>query len=215
MIKILVADDHTIVREGLKQILSNTEDLLVGGEATNGNEVLAKVQGEDWDVVLLDMSMPGRSGVDLIKRLKEEKPKLPVLVLSMYKEEQYAVRALKAGASGYVTKLSASEQLVSAIRKVAGGGVFVSAALAEKLALNLMPTTETLPHTELSDRESQVFLMIVAGQSVSGIAEDLKLSVKTVSTHKTRILQKMNMTNTAELIHYAIRHNLVDEPSPF
>jgi DNA-binding NarL/FixJ family response regulator len=215
MIKILVADDHTIVREGLKQILSNTEDLLVGGEATNGNEVLAKVQGEDWDVVLLDMSMPGRSGVDLIKRLKEEKPKLPILVLSMYKEEQYAVRALKAGASGYVTKLSASEQLVSAIRKVAGGGVFVSAALAEKLALNLMPTAETLPHTELSDRESQVFLMIVAGQSVSGIAEDLKLSVKTVSTHKTRILQKMNMTNTAELIHYAIRHNLVDEPSPF
>lgn len=215
MTRILVADDHTIVREGLKQILSNTDDLVVGGEATNGTEVLAKVQGEDWDVVLLDMSMPGRSGIDLIKRLKEEKPKLPILVLSMHKEEQYAVRALKAGASGYVTKLSASEQLVSAIRKVAAGGVFVSPSLAEKLALNLIQTTESLPHTQLSDRESQVFLMIVAGQSISGIAAELKLSVKTVSTHKTRILQKMNMSNSAELIHYAIRHNLVDESSAF
>ena len=215
MIKILVADDHTIVREGLKQILSATEDLVVGGEAVNGQEVLAKVCEEDWDVVLLDMSMPGRSGIDLIKRLKEEKPSLHILVLSMHKEEQYAVRALKAGASGYLTKLSASAQLVSAIRKVAAGGVFISPSLAEKLALNLIPQAEAPPHTLLSDREAQVFYMIVAGRTVSEIAEELKLSVKTVSTHKTRIMQKMNMTNTAEMIHYAIRHNLVDDSGDF
>lgn len=212
MIRILIADDHAIVRGGLKQLLSEQTDILVAGEAENGLEALAQIREQSFDVVMMDMSMPGRSGIELIKQVKAEKPKLAILVLSMHKEEQYAVRALKAGARGYLTKESAPEQLVAAIRKVAGGGVFISAGVAERLALELGGNHDTTPHTQLSDREFQIFRMIVSGITIGNIADDLSLSVKTVSTHKTRILQKMQMTSSAELIYYAIRHQLVELP---
>ncbi len=212
MIRIVVADDHTIVREGLKQLLSAASDLSVIGEAQNGHEVLERVRALDFDVLLLDMSMPGRSGIELIKQVRAEKPKLRVLVLSMHEEEQYAVRAIKAGASGYLTKDSASAQLVSAIRKVAAGGAFITDSVAQQLALGAMPQTDGPPHAALSDREFQVFRELVSGKAVSDIAAELNLSVKTVSTHKARIMQKMNMSNPAELIRYAIHHRLVDDP---
>ena len=212
MIRIVVADDHTIVREGLKQILSAAGDLAVIGEAQNGHEVLERVRALDFEVLLLDMSMPGKSGIELIKQVRAEKPKLRILVLSMHEEEQYAVRAIKAGASGYLTKDSASAQLVSAIRKVAGGGAFITDSVAQQLALGAMPQTDGPPHATLSDREFQVFRKLVSGKAVTEIAGELNLSVKTVSTHKARIMQKMNMSNPAELIRYAIHHRLVDDP---
>ena len=212
MIRIVIADDHTIVREGLKQLLSAAADLRVIGEAQNGHDVLKQVRENDFEVLLLDMSMPGKSGIDLIKQLRAEKPKLRILVLSMHEEEQYAVRALKAGAAGYMTKESAGAQLLAAIRKVAGGGAFISPAVAEQFALGAMPQTEGPPHTALSDREFQVFQMLVQGVSVSAIADRLNLSVKTVSTHKANIMQKMNMTNQSELIRYALNHRLLDNP---
>jgi DNA-binding NarL/FixJ family response regulator len=212
MIRIVVADDHPIVREGLKQLLSATPDVSVVGEAQNGREVLERVRALDFDVLLLDMSMPGKSGIELIKQVRAEKPKLRVLVLSMHEEEQYAVRAIKAGASGYLTKESATAQLVSAIRKVASGGAFITDSVAQQLALGAMPQTEGPPHGTLSDREFQVFREIVSGKAVTDIAAELNLSVKTVSTHKARIMQKMNMSNPAELIRYAIHHRLVDDP---
>jgi DNA-binding NarL/FixJ family response regulator len=212
MIRIVVADDHAIVREGLKQLLSATSDLSVVGEAQNGHEVLAQVRALDFDVLLLDMSMPGKSGIELIKQVHAEKPKLRILVLSMHEEEQYAVRAIKAGASGYITKDSVSAQIVSAIRKVAGGGAFITDSVAQQLALGAMPQAEGPPHSALSDREFQVFRELVSGKAVSDIAAQLNLSVKTVSTHKARIMQKMNMSNPADLIRYAIHHRLVDDP---
>ena len=212
MIRIVVADDHTIVREGLKQLLSAAPDLSVVGEARDGHEVLGRVRALDFDVLLLDMSMPGKSGIELIKQVRAEKPKLRVLVLSMHEEEQYAVRAIKAGASGYLTKDSASAQLVSAIRKVASGGAFITDSVAQQLALGAMPQTEGPPHSALSDREFQVFRELVSGKAVSDIAAELNLSVKTVSTHKARIMQKMNMSNPTELIRYAIHHRLLDDP---
>ena len=212
MIRIVVADDHAIVREGLKQLLSAASDLSVVGEAENGHEVLARVRALDFDVLLLDMSMPGKSGIELIKQVHAEKPKLRILVLSMHEEEQYAVRAIKAGACGYLTKDSASAQIVSAIRKVAGGGAFITDSVAQQLALGAMPETQGPPHSALSDREFQVFRELVSGKAVSDIAAQLNLSVKTVSTHKARIMQKMNMSNPAELIRYAIHHRLVDDP---
>ncbi len=212
MIRIVLADDHTIVREGLKQVLSAAPDLSIVGEAQNGHEVLQRVRELEFDVLLLDMSMPGRSGIELIKQVRGEKPKLRILVLSMHQEPQYAVRAIKAGASGYLTKESASAQLVSAIRKVAGGGAFITDAVAEQLALGAMPQTEGPPHNALSDREFQVFRLLVSGKTVSDIAAELSVSVKTVSTHKARIMQKMSMSNPAELIRYALRHRLIDDP---
>jgi DNA-binding NarL/FixJ family response regulator len=212
MIRIVVADDHTIVREGLKQLLSSAGDLAVVGEAQNGHEALERVRTLDFDVLLLDMSMPGKSGIELIKQVRAEKPKLRVLVLSMHEEEQYAVRAIKAGASGYLTKESATAQLVSAIRKVASGGAFITDSVAQQLALGAMPQSDGPPHGALSDREFQVFRELVSGKAVSDIAAQLNLSVKTVSTHKARIMQKMNMSNPAELIRYAIHHRLVDDP---
>jgi DNA-binding NarL/FixJ family response regulator len=212
MIRIVIADDHTIVREGLKQLLSAAADLRVIGEAQNGHDVLKRVRENDFEVLLLDMSMPGKSGIELIKQVRAEKPKLRILVLSMHEEEQYAVRALKAGAAGYMTKESAGAQLLAAIRKVAGGGAFISPAVAEQFALGAMPQTEGPPHTALSDREFQVFQMLVQGVSVSAIADRLNLSVKTVSTHKANIMQKMNMTNQSELIRYALNHRLLDNP---
>ena len=210
MIRVLLADDHAIVRAGLKEILADTGDITVAGEATNGQEVMAQIRGQDYDVAVLDMSMPGRSGIELIKQVKDEKPKLRILVLTMHSEEQYAVRSLKAGASGYLTKDSAAEQLVAAIRKIAAGGAYVSPETAERLALGASPRAEAAPHTLLSDREFQVLQLIAGGQSVGGIAKRLALSVKTVSTHKTRILQKMGLANQAELIRYALEHKLLD-----
>ena len=212
MIRIVIADDHTIVREGLKQLLGAAGDLAIAGEARDGHEVLKRVRELEFDVLLLDMSMPGKSGIELIKLVKAEKPKLRVLVLSMHEEHQYAVRAIRAGASGYLTKESASGQLVAAIRKVAGGGAFISAAVAEQLALGAMPGAEGPLHGALSDREFQVFRMLAEGKSISDIAERLSLSVKTVSTHKANILHKMNMATSGDLIRYAIAHRLVENP---
>jgi DNA-binding NarL/FixJ family response regulator len=212
MIRIVVADDHTIVREGLKQLLSAAPDLSVVSEAQDGHQVLERIRALDFEVLLLDMSMPGKSGIELIKQVHAEKPKLRILVLSMHEEEQYAVRAIRAGAAGYLTKDSASAQLVSAIRKVAAGGAFLTESVAQQLALDAMPQTQGPPHAALSDREFQVFRELVSGRAVSEIAAELNLSVKTVSTHKARIMQKMNMSNPAELIRYAIRHRLVDDP---
>jgi DNA-binding NarL/FixJ family response regulator len=211
MIRIVVADDHTIVREGLKQLLTAAGDLEVVAEAQNGHEVMERVRALDFDVLLLDMSMPGKSGIELIKQVHSEKPKLRILVLSMHEEHQYAVRAIRAGAAGYLTKEGASSQLVQAIRKVAGGGAYISSAVAEQLALGAMPDAKGPPHASLSDREFQIFRMIAEGKSVSDIAERLNLSVKTVSTHKANILQKMNMSTQAELIKYALTHRLVEE----
>jgi DNA-binding NarL/FixJ family response regulator len=208
----LLADDHAIVRAGLKEILAATGDITVAAEAANGNEVLARVRAADFDVAVLDMSMPGRSGVELIKQVKAEKPKLRLLVLTMHSEEQYAVRALRAGASGYLTKDSATEQLVAAIRRVAGGGAYVSPETAEQLAHDARKETDAAPHTLLSDREFQVFRMIANGQSVGAIARQLSLSVKTVSTHKTHVLEKMGLANQAELVRYALEHKLLDDP---
>lgn len=210
MIGIMLADDHAIVRAGLKQVLGEAPDFVVVGEAGNGQEVIDLVREKTPDVLLLDMSMPGKSGIDLIKLLKADHPKLPILVLSMHKEEQYAVRAIKAGAAGYLTKESAAELLVSAIRKVAGGGKYISPTVAERLAMEYGNSREETPHTSLSDREYQIFQMIVAGTTITAIADQLSLSVKTVSTHKSRILQKMGKSSSAELIHYAIEHHLFD-----
>ena len=215
MIRVLVADDHTIVREGLKQILAKSGDLVVAGEAANGNDVLRMVREQEWDVLVTDMSMPGRNGLELIKLVKAARPKLPVLVLSMYGEEQFAVRAIRAGASGYLNKESASDQLVAAIRKIASAGMYVSGAVAEALLRNVRDGERKSPHEQLSDRELQVLQLIAAGRSVTQIAETLNLSPKTVSTHKARILEKMHMTNQAELIRYAIEHGLAGAvPSP-
>ncbi len=211
MIRIVVADDHTIVREGLKQILGAAADLEVVGEAPDGHQVMERVRSVEFDLLLLDMSMPGKSGIELIKQVRAERPKLRILVLSMHEEHQYAVRAIRAGASGYLTKDSASLQLVEAIRKVASGGAFISSEVAQQLALGAMPGAIGPLHAALSDREFQVFRMIAGGKSVSDIAERLNLSVKTVSTHKSNILQKMNMSSQAELIRYAINERLVDE----
>ncbi len=213
MIRVVIADDHRILREGLKQLLQSAPDLTVVGEAGDGHEVLAQVRGTDFDVLLLDMSMPGKSGMELIRQVKAERPKLRVLVLSMHEEHQYAVRSIRAGASGYLTKESAALELVAAIRKVAGGGAYISAEVAEQLALASMPRAEGPPHTLLSDREYQVFRRLVAGAAVTQIAGDLNLSVKTVSTHKARLMEKLGVGNQAELIHYALKHRLSDDPN--
>lgn len=211
MIRVLLADDHAIVRAGLKEILADTGDIEVAAEANNGQEVMAQVRARDFDVAVLDMSMPGRSGIELIKQVKDEKPKLRILILTMHSENQYAVRALKAGASGFLTKEAAADQLVAAIRKIAGGGAYVSPETAERLVLDAAPRAEAAPHTLLSDREFQVLQMIAGGRTVGEIAKKLSLSVKTVSTHKTRILNKMGLANQAELIRYALEHKLLDE----
>ena len=211
MIRVVIADDHTIVREGLRQLLQGSIDFDVVSEARDGHEVMQRVRELDFDVLLLDMSMPGKSGMELIKQVKSERPKLRILVLSMHQEHQYAVRAIKAGASGYLTKESASSQLAAAIRKVASGGAFISAEVAEQLALSAMPQAEGPPHTALSDREYQVFRLLVSGRTVSDIGEQLNLSVKTVSTHKARLMEKMGVSNQTELVHYAIKHRLIDE----
>jgi DNA-binding NarL/FixJ family response regulator len=209
MTRILVADDHAIVRKGLVQIISDTLDLKVVAEAANGLEVLDLVRKQSFDVVLLDLHMPDQSGLDTLKQLRAEHPKLPVLVLSMYGEEQYGVRVLRAGASGYLTKESAPDQLVKAIRKVAGGGKYVTTTVADRL-LELIDTDTDQPlHATLSDREFQVMRLLASGESVTAIAEKLALSVKTVSTYRARVLEKMNMKSNAELAHYALKFELI------
>ena len=210
MIRALIADDHAVVRQGLIQILGNIPEITVAGEAINGQEVLDKVRAEAWDVVILDISMPDRSGLDILKQLKAERPKLPVLVLSMHSEDQYAVRALKAGASGYLTKDSAPDELVKAIRKVVSGGRYVGSCLAERLAFEIGADSSKLPHETLSDREFQVLRLIASGKSVTEIATELSLSSKTVSTYRVRLLQKMNLKTNAELMHYAMQNHLID-----
>ncbi len=211
MIRVVIADDHQILREGLKQLLLAAGDLEVVGEAGDGYEVLQRVRDLEFDVLLLDMSMPGKSGVELIKQVKSEKPKLRILVLSMHEEHQYAVRAIRAGASGYLTKESAAVQLTAALRKVAGGGAFITPEVAERLALDAMPHTDGPLHETLSDREFQVFRLLVNGRSVSEIAEQLHLSAKTVSTHKARLMEKLQVDSNAELVRYAVKHRLSDE----
>ncbi|HRR70097.1 MAG TPA: response regulator transcription factor [Desulfomonilia bacterium] len=210
MIRVLVVDDHPIVREGLKQILSNTEDILVVDEADSGQAVLSSAARSNFDVVLLDISMPGRDGLEVLRELKQQKPKLPVLILSMYPEEHYAVRVLRAGASGYLTKSSAPDELISAIRKVASGRKYISSTLAERLTYELDREADRPMHEVLSDREYQVMHMISTGKSVKEIAEALGLSVKTVSTYRSRIMEKMNMKNNAEIVLYAVQNKLID-----
>ena len=209
MIRIVIADDHTLMREGLKRILEGAHDIAVVGEATDGFETLVQARRGDFDLLLLDMSMPGKSGVELIRQVKETVPKLSILVLTMHEEEQYAVRAIRAGARGYLTKESAGTQLLSAIRKVASGRPYISTAVAEQLAIDAMPFNERLPHKDLSNREFEVFSLLVTGKSITDIAGILHLSVKTVSTHKTRILQKMSLNSLAELVQYAIAYRLL------
>jgi two-component system invasion response regulator UvrY len=210
VIRILISDDHAIVREGIKQILADTNDLVVAGEATNGHEVIEHVRKEDWGLVLLDLAMPGKDGLETLKEIKREKPKLPVLVLSIYPEEQYAVRALKAGASGYLTNESAPEELIAAIRKVSQGGKYISASLAEKLASHLEVDVDKPVHETLSDREYQVMLLIASGKTVKEIADEMCLSVKTVSTYRVRALSKMGMKNNSAFTYYAIKHGLIE-----
>ncbi len=208
MIKILIADDHPVVRQGLKQMLADEPDMKVAGEAANATELLEKVRREPWDIVLLDITMPGRGGLDVLKDLKRDRGKLPVLVLSMHPEDQFGLRVLKAGAAGYLTKDSAPEELVKAIRKVCGGGKYVSPLLAEQLASRLDAAEPRPPHEFLSDREYQVMRLIASGKRVGEIARDLSLSVKTISTYRLRLLEKMDLKTNAELTRYAIERGL-------
>ena len=209
MTKILIADDHPVVRAGLKELLSGAFGKLAFTEAKTAQETIEMASKEEWSLVILDVSMPGRSGIDILSDLKRDQPNLPVLVLSMHPEEQFARRALKAGASAYMTKETVPEELVKAVRKVLAGGRYVSAALAEKLASDLREGTNLTPHEILSDREFQILQMIASGKTVTNIAEELALSVKTVSTYRARVLEKTGMRNNAELIRYAIENHLV------
>ncbi|MCE5333174.1 MAG: response regulator transcription factor [Desulfobacteraceae bacterium] len=208
MIKILIADDHAIVRAGLKQIIEGIPDMVLADEAANGWELLEKVRKNEFDVIVLDITMPGGGGMEVLKQLRIEKPKLPVLALSIHPEDQYGKRMLKAGAAGYLSKESAPEELVNAIRKVYSGGRYISANLAEKLAADLARRSDAPLHEELSDREYQVMVLIGSGKMITEIASELNLSVKTVSTYRTRILEKMMMKTNAELTHYVVTHQL-------
>jgi len=208
-IRILITDDHAIVREGLRRILGASPDMMVVGEAAEGIEALEKIETCQPDAVLVDISMPGMSGIDLINRIREAHPHLPVLVLSMHKEEQFAVRALKVGASGYLTKDCAPEQLAQAIRRVVAGGKYITPAVADALANAIIPAPLETPHKLLSNREFQIFRMLVSGKSVNEIAQELCLSANTVSTHKRRLMNKLGVDNNASLVRYAVKHQLI------
>ncbi len=210
MIRVLIADDHAIVREGLKQIVAQTSEILVVDEATNAFEVTEKLRKLSVDLVLLDISMPGRSGLDVLVEIRRDYPAIPVLILSLHTEDQYALRSFKSGASGYLSKESAPDQLIQAIRKVAAGGRYMSAHLAEKLAFGLVSDRGANPHEILSNREFQVFRMIASGRTVTEIAEELSLSVKTISTNRTRILEKMHFRNNSDITQYALQHQILD-----
>ena len=210
MIKVLIADDHPIVRQGLRQILSDTPDLRVAGEAVNGQEALEQVRAGGWDALVLDITLPDRSGFDILKQLKSEQPDLPVLVLSIHAEEQFALRVLKAGASGYLTKENAPAELVKAIRKVVSGGKYISPGLAETLAAGLTATSDQPRYETLSDREFQVLRLMASGKTLTEIAGELALSAKTVSTYRTRLMEKLNLKNNAEIIRYAIENGLIE-----
>lgn len=208
-VEILIADDHPIVRAGFKQVLAETVDMEVAAEAATGQEVMNLIRKRDFDIILLDISMPGRNGLEVMKDIKALKPKIPVLFISIYPEEQYAIRALRAGAAGYLTKASAPHELIAAIRKVISGGKYISTALAEKLTDYLGADLDKAPHEKLSDRELQVMLMIASGKTVSQIAKELCLSVKTVSTYRSHILEKMKLKNNAEITIYAVQNKLI------
>ena len=211
MIKVLVVDDHPIVRHGLKEILAEEPDMEVSVEATNAAELMQQVQERQWDVIVLDITLPDRSGVDVLKDVKAMYPELPVLILSMHPEEQYATRVLKAGAAGYVTKKSAGDELVTAIRKAVSGGRYVSPSLAEKLAMEVGADYRKMPHEKLSDREFQVMCLLASGKRLGEVAEELSLSVKTISTYRGRILGKMGMKSNAELTMYCMENELLNQ----
>ncbi|OYO30432.1 response regulator transcription factor [Janthinobacterium sp. PC23-8] len=210
IIRVFIADDHAIVREGLKQILADTRDIVVAGEAENGHDAVKRFRASKCQVMLLDISLPDRSGIDVLKQIKKEKPDLPVLMLSMHREDQYAIRSLKAGAAGYLTKQSTPRELVTAIRQAAEGLKYISAALAQELANTVGEDHETALHETLSDREYQTLVLIASGKTVGAIAEELRLSAKTVSEYRARLLLKMKLKNSAELTLYAIRNQLVE-----
>lgn len=210
MVRILIADDHPVVREGLKKMFEKVSDISIAGEASNGQEVLNKIEQNDYDLVLLDISMPGRDGLDILRELRRKRPHLPILILSMHSEEQYAIRSLKAGASGYLTKKSISDELIKAVQEVACGGKYITSSLSEKLASYIRNNTEKPIHEILSDREHFVMRMIVKGRTRKEIAKELSLSVNTISTYRARILKKLKMKNSAELIQYAIEKHLTD-----
>ena len=209
-IRVFIADDHAIVREGLKQILADSRDIIVAGEAENGLDAIKLFRKSKCHVMLLDISMPDRSGIDVLKQVKKEYPEMAVLMLSMHREDQYAIRSLKAGAAGYLTKQSAPRELVTAIRQVAAGQKYVSAALAQELASQIGEDHEQALHEGLSDREYQTLTMIASGKTVTAIAEELSLSVKTISEYRSRLLVKMRLKNSAELTHYAIKNQLIE-----
>lgn len=208
--KILIVDDHAVVRQGIKQILTEMSEPATIGEAANGSDAIRLLRDDSWDMVLLDIGLPGKNGIEVLKQIKSEWKKLPVLMLSMYSEDQYALRAIRAGAAGYMTKESAPDELLSAISKVRNGGRYISAGVAEKLVFELDEAASGLPHQTLSDREFEVLRLIASGKTVSEIADMLSLSVKTISTYRSRILEKMKMKHNAELTHYALKHELVD-----
>ncbi|AWV00246.1 DNA-binding response regulator [Burkholderia sp. JP2-270] len=212
MIRVLIADDHALVRDGLRYILQNATGFEVAGEARDSASTVTLIRRTPAHVLVLDLSMPGRNGIELIRQIKDEKPALHILVLTMHAEQQYAVRSFRAGASGYMTKESASAELVAALSKIASGGVYVSLAMAEQFAQSLNEPAELQPHQRLSDREFDVFRRMTSGESISEIAQALSVSVKTVSTYKTRILEKMQMPNDAALVRYAVRHKLFYDP---
>lgn len=208
--KVLIADDHPVVRHGLKQILAADADMTVVGEAKNGAEALELARKLDWDVAVLDYSMPGRNGLDVLNEMKREFPRRPVLILSMHPEELHARRVLKAGGAGYMNKDSAGEELAAAIRKVVNGGKYVSATLAEKLAVELAPDSQKPPHESLSDREYRVMWLLASGKPINQIAKELFLSPSTISTYRIRILRKLGISTNAELVHYAVKHQLIE-----
>jgi two-component system, NarL family, invasion response regulator UvrY len=210
VIKVLVADDHAIVRRGLRQILADTTDIHVAGEASSGADLLAKARAERWDVIVLDINLGEANGLELLQQIRKERPEQRVIILTVYSPDQYAVRAIRSGAAGFLTKETAPENLIDAVRKVAAGGRYVSPAIAEKLASYVASDTGGAPHDALSNRELQVLQRIASGRTVSQIAEELSLSVKTISTHRTRILGKMRMKTNAELTHYAVKNGLVE-----
>jgi DNA-binding NarL/FixJ family response regulator len=210
MLKLLIVDDHEVVRRGVKTIFDEESGTMVFGEASTAPEALKRISEQDWDIVILDLSLPGRSGLDLLRELKHLRPRLPVLILSMHSEEQYARRALKAGASGYMTKDSSRTELVRAVKRVVEGGKYVSATLAEQLAVDLQSGTHRPPHEKLSDREFEILCLIASGKTVGEIADMVSLSDKTISTYRARVLEKMNMKTNAELTHYAISNQLVE-----